>query len=159
MADLERSTPYKALKVSPAHKERPRWYKLSRPVFLTIPKNMNLIMGGFDGKNITVHLHVQPHTLIIDIPGQMLRDFRDNGVTPCLLSLSEMQGGAVTIGKWVWTSQLPVGDFRIIEYCRLSLLIHIFFKYIKLQHMVSWIFSFPSHRGNIIGENHSFKLW
>ena len=37
-------------------------------IFLEIPKNVDLVISGFDSKNITTPLHVTPHALIIDVP-------------------------------------------------------------------------------------------
>lgn len=49
------------------------------------PENMHLIVGRFDGVNITVQLHIAPHTFIVDLVGQVFRNL--NGVVCQLLGV------------------------------------------------------------------------
>ena len=58
---------------------------------LPVPENVNLIMGGFDGENITAHLHIAPHALII-LPGS-------EGKIIALAAFLKETGGAMTDHK------------------------------------------------------------
>ena len=44
--------------------------------FLVVQEDVNLVETGFDGENIAAHVHVAPHTLVIDVKLQVLGNLR-----------------------------------------------------------------------------------